>query len=123
MADFYLTRRAFIELDDIYRFSIERWGEHVARTYLNDLYEAFQYTADHPSTGKQRRHRSFPYYMAPAGKHFIVYEPYQDDIIIASVIHSKRDIEYLIKKLGPELADEIMQVRKIIEKKQSGKSF
>ncbi len=74
--------------------------------------------ADNPEQGKQRRYRSFPYFMSPAGKHFAVYEPLEENIVIATVLHSKRDIETLVKKLGHELAEEIMQTRHQIEKNE-----
>lgn len=117
MASYFLTRRAFIELEDIYQYSIKHWGERVARTYMKDLYDAFQLAADRPEIGKHRQYRSFPYFMAPAAKHYIVYEPVGGDIIIASVIHSKRDIESLVKKLGSELSDEILLIRKKLEER------
>ena len=71
--------------------------------------------ADHPEKGKLRRHRSFPYLMAPAEKHYAVYEPLESGIVIAAIIYSKRDIETLIKMLGAELAAEIKQTRQRIE--------
>lgn len=118
MAHYYLTRRAFLELEDIFNFSVENWGERVAQTYMCDLFNAFGRIADNPIQGEQRQSRSFPYLMAPAGKHYAVYEPFGIDIIIVTVIHSKRDIETLIKKLGSSLANEAKQVRRQIEEIQ-----
>ncbi len=115
MARYYFTRRAFLDLEDIYQFSIENWGLRIAQTYMEELFKEFQNIADNLEKGKQRQHRSFPFYMAPVEKHFAIYEPQVSNIIIATVIHSKRDIETLIKKLGPELSEEIKQIRQQIE--------
>ncbi len=73
MAHYYFTRRAFFEIEEIYQYSTEHWGERVAQTYINDLYNAFQNIADNPQLGKQRQYRSSPYYMAPVGKHYAVF--------------------------------------------------
>lgn len=111
MAHYYFTRQAFLDLEDIHQFSVKHWGERVAQAYMEELYKSFQEIADQPGKGKLRRHRSYPYFMAPAGKHFAVYEPLESGIVIATVIHSKRDIETLVRMWGPELAAEIKQLR------------
>lgn len=116
MARFHLTRRAFLDLEKIYRYSLENWGEHIAQSYMSELYNAFQKSADRPETGLLRQHRSHPYLMLPAGKHYAVYEVLGDDIVIVTIIHSKRDIETIIHKLGTTLADKVRQLKKQLGK-------
>lgn len=114
MSRYYFTRRAFLDLEEIYRFSVDNWGEHVATSYIDELFSAFQHIAQNPTQGIKRHYRSSPFLMAPAGKHYAIYERFGSDIIIATVIHSKRAIETLIKKLGSILATEILHIREQI---------
>lgn len=114
MADVYFTRRAMQDIKSILYYSEEQWGARVARTYLEDVYSALKQTAKSPQRGKLRQRRAAPYLMVPVGKHFAVYEIINSGIIIATILHGRRDIESIIQSLGPELAAEVIQVRKQI---------
>ncbi|WP_413207893.1 type II toxin-antitoxin system RelE/ParE family toxin [Rhodospirillum sp. A1_3_36] len=118
MADFYLTRRAYLDLEVIHAYSREHWGDRVASAYMDDLYAAFQRMAEDPSLGTARRHRSHPFLMAPAERHFAVYEQAGTDIIIATVQHMRRDIETLIAGLEADLLVEINRIRQSIKSVQ-----
>lgn len=111
MSDVYLTRRAAIDIQSIQEYSNNMWGERVAQKYITDLYAALSDAAAHPQRGVLRQHRSSPYLMVPAGKHFAVYEAIQSGIIIATIVHSYQDIETLIEQLTPALAQEVERIR------------
>lgn len=42
MAHYYFTRRAFLEIEEIYRFSLEHWGERVANVYMDEYLTHFK---------------------------------------------------------------------------------
>lgn len=48
---FHLTRRAALDLSDIYDRSMREWGESTADRYVADLYDAMSKAAANPDTG------------------------------------------------------------------------
>lgn len=110
MAGYYLTRRAYLDLLDIEEFSIEKWGDSQTELYMASLYEAFGQMASNPDIGKTRLNRAFPFYMAPAGRHFAVYKVVENGVIIATVLHAKRNIEAIISSMAYKLTKEIEEI-------------
>jgi len=110
MANFFLTRRANMDLLDIEDYSLRKWGEDQAEIYMNDLYYAFGEVAKKPEIGKLRYDRSFPFYMAPARQHFAIYKPLEMGIIIATVLHGRRNMESIVRNMATTLASEIWDI-------------
>lgn len=86
MSSFYLTLRAKKDLRTIWRYSISRWGEAQADSYITGLHQRFAWLAEHPNTGKRRNDIKQGYYSFPHKKHTIFYTINQDDINIIGVI-------------------------------------
>ncbi len=107
MANFYLVRRAFLDIQEIYDYSFERWGESTADQYIDNLYKTFEKISKTPELGDLRKSRSIPFLMFPAEKHYVVYEPFQDGIILITLLHQVRDIENIIQEFGSGFYDEI----------------
>ena len=114
MSKFYLTRRANTELFAIEDYSIKQWGEKRAAQYMNDLYAAFKATSQNPEAGQIRFHISLPFLMTPAEQHFAIYKPFKKGIIIATVLHGRRNIETIIRDMAPALEAEINEIDKSI---------
>jgi toxin ParE1/3/4 len=110
MSKFFLTRRANIDLLDIEDYSLRTWGEDQTDVYMNDLYRTFSQITKKPEIGKLRFDRSFPFYMAPAKQHFAIYKPFEDGIIIAPVLHGRRNIETIVRNMAVTLASEIRDI-------------
>lgn len=107
MPVFYLTRRAHLDLLRIEQFSIEKWGASKTDQYMAELYEAFSHIAENPDIGRIRLERSFPFYMAPAGSHFAIYKVIDQAVIIATVLHGRRNIESILRSMAYKLTKEI----------------
>lgn len=114
MRHFYLTRRAFLDIQNIYDFTSEHWGDAQAESYVSTLYEDFQKIAYNIDLGKPRLERSDPFLMYPSGKHYIVYEPYKDGVIIITILHQMRNIETIIQEFGSTFYNEIEALKKQI---------
>jgi plasmid stabilization system protein ParE len=114
MRHFYLTRRAFLDIQKIYDYTTEHWGDAKAESYVSKLYEDFQIIANNIELGKHRQERSDPFLMYPSGKHFIVYEPYKDGIIIITILHQMRNIETIVQEFGSTFYNEIEALKKQI---------
>lgn len=107
MAKFFLTRRATIDLIDIEEYSLRKWGEEQTDSYMTALYQAFGDMARKPEIGLVRSDRSFPFYMSPAKQHFAIYKPVESGIIIATILHGRRNIETIVRNMAITLAHEI----------------
>ena len=110
MAAFFLTHRAMQDLLEVEEFSLDKWGEQRTEHYMNALYESFSEIAENPDIGKIRQQRSYPFLMAPAEKHFAIYQLTEQGIIIATVLHGRRNIENILDRIGPALAAEIEEM-------------
>ncbi|SMH49944.1 type II toxin-antitoxin system RelE/ParE family toxin [Mesorhizobium australicum] len=107
----HLTRRAALDLQKIYRRSLAEWGQDVAKRYMHDLYLAMNRAAIEPESGRLRHIRSAPFMMVAARRHFIVYDPLNDGIVVLTVLHQVRDIETLILEMSPSLFLEISRLK------------
>ncbi|MBV6645129.1 MAG: hypothetical protein KI790_06755 [Cyclobacteriaceae bacterium] len=77
---------------------------------MNDLYRRFAEIAKKPEEGKLRYNRSYPFYMAPAREHFLVYKPINVGIIIATVLHGRQNIDRIVQKMAVTLSREIQDI-------------
>ncbi len=50
--------------------------------------------------------------MVPTGKHFLVYKTMPQGIIIATILHSRRDIETIVAQISPQLTVEIEKLER-----------
>ncbi len=112
MADYFLTRRAILDLEDIYDHSLEKWGEKVADHYIEALYEVFDQITKNSELGKRKQKRSHPFLMVSAKKHFVIYDVFPKGVIILTLLHQVRDIENIIRKLDSSFIKEINDLKK-----------
>lgn len=93
MSGFRVLKAATYRIDEIYLYSLERWGEKQAKSYINGMFDCFQDVAD----------RKTPWHPIPAEfgvsgfytryeKHLAYWkELSNEDIGIASVLHQSMD--------------------------------
>ncbi|PTX58578.1 toxin ParE1/3/4 [Kordia periserrulae] len=112
MSKFYLTRRTLADLSEIEAFSMEKWGLAQTEIYMKNLYESFKYISENPNIGVLRQARSFPFLMAPAGRHFVIYKTIDNGVIIATILHGRRNIENIIHSMSYMLIKEIEDLEK-----------
>ena len=107
MSSFYLTSRSFQDIQKIYEYSLQNWGEIKADEYVEIFYKKFDKLSNNTQLGELRKNRSTPFLMYPSGKHYIVYEPFKDSIIIITVINQVRNIENILQEFGSTFYKEI----------------
>ena len=108
---FLFTRNADDDITKIYNDSIAQWGNSVADRYITTLYIAFAEIAANPDVGLMRQYRSSPFLLYPAGKHFIVYDRTEQDIIVVAVLHQMQHVERIIQDSSVAFLKDIEQVR------------
>lgn len=115
MNNFYLTRRALLDIKTIYEYSLKTWGEKQAGEYTGALYSNFNKISNKPELGNLRKKRSTPFLMFPSGNHYIIYELFKDGIIIITVIHQVRNIENIVTEFGSVFYKEIEDLKAGLE--------
>jgi plasmid stabilization system protein ParE len=108
---FHLTRRAALDLREIYDRSVREWGEATADPYIRDIYDSMNRAATDSDIGLLRKHRSAPFRMVPARQHFVIYDCIPDGIVVLTIIHQVRDIERLLGGLSQTFLREIESLR------------
>jgi plasmid stabilization system protein ParE len=111
-ARFFLTRQAALDLRSIHTRSCREWGDNVADRYMADLYAAMRHAARHPQAGRLRGHRSAPFLMVPAQRHFIIYDLLPQGIAVPTLQHQVRNIETLVADLTPAFLAEIERLKR-----------
>lgn len=111
-ATFLLTRTAARDLSRIHARSRREWGEDVADRYLADLYGAMRHAAANPERGRLRQHRSAPFLMIAARRHFVIYDLMPQGIVVLTVQHQVRDVETLIAALSQAFHAEIERLKR-----------
>ena len=74
MADFHLTRRTFLQLQEIEKYSLKNWSTSQTARYMADIYNGFKKIAADPDQDAKRFHRSEPFLCSQPGcisLHFI----------------------------------------------------
>jgi len=106
MARAFLTRRALLDVDEIDRYSTERWGDPVAGQYLGDLHAAVERLAELPSLLRQRKEQSLRLRFYRVREHVLVCDVIDEDVYILTIRHAKMDLHRRIAELEPQLLDE-----------------
>ncbi len=101
MRNFFLSIDAETDIQDIYIFSEEKWGEQQARAYIYDLYEAFNTIGDNPRMGRLRRELGDGIRSLPHGSHIVFFMEWQGETAIVRVLHKSRDYEELFDTYNP----------------------
>ena len=94
--DYELSARARLDYEDILLYSLLTFGEHQMRKYEATLESGLRYLARHPFGGQLcpehgpgvRRHL--------IGHHFAYYRVKGDSVVVARLLHERRDPAGLI---------------------------
>jgi len=93
MADFYLRPKARRDLEDIWSYTYETWGEDQADSYIHDLDSGFRALAVNPKKGRPCDAIREGYRKHFVGKHFIFYRMAKKGIEIVRILHQRMDPE------------------------------
>ncbi len=85
-----LSLRAERDLAGIFRLSIERWGEHQARKYAEQIDRRLAVLTKVSSAGRARPELGEGVRSIPIGAHIIFFKIVNDEALVLSVRHAKR---------------------------------
>lgn len=91
MAAYSLSRKAAVDLDSIYEFTILQFGLKQAREYVLGLQECFKTLADQPLYGRSADELAPDLRLMEYRSHVVFYTPAVNGVTIVRVLHGSMD--------------------------------
>jgi toxin ParE1/3/4 len=93
MSRFVLSPRARADLDEIWSYTMQRWGVDQAERYLRRIAEAVDLITENPDLGRNCDHVRQGYQKYPVGSHVLFYRQIQDMIDVVRILHRQMDFD------------------------------
>ena len=93
MARVFLRPKALKDLEDIWHYTFETWGEEQADQYILDLNDGFERLAIHPEKGRACDDIREGYRKYDIGRHIVFYRQIKKGIEIVRILHPRMDPE------------------------------
>jgi len=92
MANLLFSPKARTDLELIWRYSADNWGELSAETYLRTIFNAAEQIQKYPNLGRMRNDVRIGYRSVIVGSHVIFYKLIKNRVNIIRVLHQRVDI-------------------------------
>jgi toxin ParE1/3/4 len=86
-----LTELAESDIEDIGRYTEERWGKKQKRRYLGAIQKRLSSLRRRPRIGAPRTDIAADYRSAAVGQHFIFYRELDDRLLVLRILHVSMD--------------------------------
>jgi len=93
MGGIVLTPAAQADVDEIWDYTLERWGLEQAETYTRQLWKNIETLAEHPSLGKECSEVRPGYRQYPSGSHILFYRLIPNGIDVVRILHERMDYQ------------------------------
>ena len=90
------TPAARTDLDDIWAYTVAKWGVDQAEVYLRGLGRAVETLRSNPSIARERKEFSPPVRIQRYGSHVIICRVEDRHLLIIRVVHVRRDWRSLL---------------------------
>ena len=122
MPEVHLSRRALFDIEDIDRYSIEKWGERTAAEYLSNLYTGAARLGESPNLLHEHLDTSLRLRFYRVREHVLICDVIADRILVLAVRHAVMDLPPRIAELEPQLIHEAeLMARQIAKRDEPGK--
>jgi len=91
-----LSKRAEVDLAEIYAYTVSHWSVDQADRYINDIRLALKGLVEGEKTGRRRADFAEGYLFFMVGSHLIVYRE-TDLIVVVRVLHQGMDAQRYLK--------------------------
>lgn len=94
MANYQLSNKAVIDLEEIWDYTLYTWSENQAEIYFNQIIKTCSVLAKNPQIGKSYSEIRNKLFGFRTGKHIIFYESFdENEIIVFRILHEQMDLE------------------------------
>jgi toxin ParE1/3/4 len=90
---FVLSPRAQADIDDIWAYTIEHWGERQAEIYIRLIKAAVDAIATDPDVGRPCDDVRPGYRRYAVGSHLLFYRVTAAAVIVVRILHQRMDVE------------------------------
>ncbi|MDT0646038.1 type II toxin-antitoxin system RelE/ParE family toxin [Zunongwangia sp. F260] len=97
MDQYILSQKSHEDIDDIYDFGADKFGEDQALEYLIGLRTHFEFLLKNPHIGKKRDEIKEGLFSFPYVSHIVFYRVFNNHIRIVRVLHGSRDLKKFLK--------------------------
>ena len=119
MAFVGLTRRALRDLQDIERYSVERWGKTVAIDYMLSIEQGLNRLRENPGLLRTKEGISPHFNLYRVREHFLVCTMNAKRVYVLTIKHGSMDLPLRLAELEPHLLQEAELLQRALEKKDS----
>jgi toxin ParE1/3/4 len=91
MSRYALTPRAQADLDDIWNYTVARWGADQAEKYLRQVADAMAYVAADPERGRACHEVRAGYRKYAVGAHVVFYRKAPLGVEVVRILHQRMD--------------------------------
>lgn len=88
-----LSEAAAADLEAIFRYGAEQFGEEIAGDYVRGFQAAFDAISEYPRIGSVHDLVRPPIYSLPHGSHRIFYDLFSGRVVVQRVLHKAMDVE------------------------------
>ncbi|GAA4791488.1 hypothetical protein GCM10023231_19270 [Olivibacter ginsenosidimutans] len=106
MTKIHLTSRALDDIQDIYDYSLDEWGEQTALKYIKAFEDAFSLLQAHKGLLKINKKISSKFRVYPIQKHYLICDIVDDNIFVLTIRHVSMNLLERLKELEPGLDEE-----------------
>lgn len=92
-ADFFFSRKAFIDLHEIWNYTAFTWSVKQADRYFTLIFKEINHICITPDTGKNLDYIKKNYRSSRVKSHIIIYKISPAKIEIVRILHEKMDIK------------------------------
>ncbi len=81
------------DLEAIWHYTVEQWGEVQAERYLEAMFTCFEDLAANPQLGRERDEVKPGYRSFPQGRHVVFYTIIPTGVEIIGIVHQSADVD------------------------------
>lgn len=93
MSRFVLSPRAQADVDEIWNYTAQRWGDDQAERYLRGIADAVALIAETPERGRPCDHVREGYRKYPVGSHVLFYRMTARGVDVVRILHQRMDFD------------------------------
>ena len=87
-----IREEAYLDLENIWNYTLETWSLRQADKYYNDIIEAIEFLCTEPKSGKSAEHLRKGYRFFKVNSHLIFYMTTDFELDVIRILHSQMDI-------------------------------
>ena len=116
-----LTQVALRNIQQIFDYSLERWGKEIAEKYLDEIESGLARIRENPGLLQAGTDLPASLKFYRVHKHLFICDAQPRSTVVLTVIHSSMDIPSRLAELQPTMAEEVEMLHRRLGQKKTTK--